>query len=285
MSDIDLTGAVDMHLHTAPDVFERSLDDFDAVREADEAGMAALLLKSHHTLTADRAVLAGKGRHIPVFGGLALNLPSGGLNPAAVEMAIAFGARQIWMPTMHARNSLERSRLEQFQGEVRAGRTGISVLDADGRLVSEVLPVLEMIRDADLILGTGHLAPEESLVLLRQAQSMGLRKLLVTHPNMHFTRFSPDRMRRAVEFGALLEFDALSCLPGWPQAVDAAETARCIRRIGAAHCVLGSDGGQATNPHPVSMLRGFAESLSHHGLGMDDLRIMLCENPARLLRL
>lgn len=283
MSEIDLTDAIDVHVHTAPDVFDRSLDDFQAVDDAEAAGMRALLLKSHHTLTADRATLVGRGRRVAVFGGLALNLPVGGLNPVAVETAMAFGAKQIWMPTMHARNSLQRARLQQFQAEVRQGRTGIEVVDADGRLVPEVFPILEMIRDADIVLGTGHLSPTESLLLLQQARSMGLRRLLVTHPLMHFTRFSMDEMRQAVDWGALLEFDVLSCLPGWPEAVDAAETAACIERIGAAHCVLGSDGGQAANPRPAQMLRGFAEALHQHGLNAADLRRMVCENPAWLL--
>jgi uncharacterized protein DUF6282 len=39
-------GAVDTHVHTAPDLAQRKLDDFEAARQAREAGMAALVLQS-----------------------------------------------------------------------------------------------------------------------------------------------------------------------------------------------------------------------------------------------
>src|SRR5260221_9657367 len=102
-TDIDLTGTIDLHLHTAPDVRPRKLDDLEAARQAASRGMRAILLKSHVTLTADRAALAEQAvPGVRVFGGLALNAPAGGLNPAAVEMALAMGAAQIWMPTESA---------------------------------------------------------------------------------------------------------------------------------------------------------------------------------------
>jgi hypothetical protein len=39
-------------------------------------------------ITADRAEIAGEQAGFPVFGGIALNLPVGGLNPEAVEVAL-----------------------------------------------------------------------------------------------------------------------------------------------------------------------------------------------------
>jgi len=285
MAEIDLEDAIDVHVHTAPDVYPRSVDDLELAREAEKAGMRALLLKSHHTLTADRASLAARQVSIDVFGGLAMNLTVGGLNPVAVETAIAFGARQIWMPTIHARHCLETAEAEMFRAEARKGRPGLSVLADDGEVSAELSPILEMIRDADIILGTGHLAPAESLALLRKAKAMGVSKLLITHPLMPFTFFSIDQMREATAMGAVLEFDALSCRPDWPGAVSAAATAEAIRAVGPEHCVLGSDGGQKTNPHPPAMLLAFAESLRAEGLAPDELKRMLREVPARLLDL
>lgn len=280
---LDLTDLFDLHAHSAPDVYPRCVDDVELARQAQQAGMRALLLKSHHTLTADRAALVAQQTGMTVYGGLALNQTVGGLNPVAVETAIAFGARQIWMPTIHAAHCLRVGRAEMFRREAERGRRGISVLAADGSLAPDVPAVLELIRDADIILGTGHLAPEESLVLLKSARDMGVQRMLVTHPLMPFTRFSIDQMRGAAVLGAHLEFDALSCRPGWPEAVAPAETAVAIRAVGAGRCVLASDGGQADNPPPPDMLHHFAHELATQGIADADLKTMLCENPARLL--
>src|SRR5688500_3275177 len=117
--DVDLTGAIDLHLHTAPDVVPRKLDDVEAARQAAARGMRAILLKSHATLTAGRAELVERlVPDIRVFGGLALNDAVGGLNPAAVEAALKLGAVEIWMPTLSAK------------GDPRSHRTpGLSVVD------------------------------------------------------------------------------------------------------------------------------------------------------------
>jgi len=65
--DIDLSGFVDMHIHTAPDVRPRLLDDAEAAQQAAHAGLRAVVLKSHVTCTADRAALAEKRVPVAVF--------------------------------------------------------------------------------------------------------------------------------------------------------------------------------------------------------------------------
>lgn len=282
---IDLDGAIDLHVHTAPDVYPRSVDDLELVREAESAGMAGLLLKSHHTLTADRATLACKDSGIRVFGGLVLNHTVGGLNPVAVETAVAFGAREIWMPTLHAAHCLETGEQEMFLAEARKGRKGIRMFDAEGRPADGLLQVLEVIRDAKVILGTGHLEPVESLALLRLAREMGIEKILVTHPLMSFTRFEKSQMAETARLGAVLEFAYLSCSHGWLGAVEPKQTADSIKSVGPAHCVICTDGGQEYNPHPPQMLADFAEALTAEGVTQEDLRLMMCENPASLLDL
>jgi len=280
---MDLTDAIDLHVHTAPDVYDRSVNDNELARRAADAGMKALLLKSHHTLTADRATLAARQGGTQVFGGLVLNQTVGGINPVAVETAVEFGAKQIWMPTIHAQHCMDVADSPMFQAEVARGRRGIRIAGEDGTLSPVVLAVIEIVRDAGIILGTGHLAPEESHVLLRAANDMGVTRLLVTHPLMSFTRFTLDQMRTAVELGATLEFDYLSCSPKWPNAVDPDVTAEMIRAVGPERCIMGTDGGQRFNPDPPQMLRAFARTMRDRGIRDDELRTMMCRNPARLL--
>src|SRR6185436_18571078 len=164
LTEVDLTGVIDLHIHTAPDVSPRKMDDVEAARQAAARGMRAILLKSHATLTAGRAELVERmvpGIHM--FGGLALNDAVGGLNPSAVEAALRLGAVEIWMPTLSAR------------GDPRPYRaTGLSVLDGDG-LVPVIEEILRLIAEHDAILGTGHLSPAEIMLFVPAAREAGVR--------------------------------------------------------------------------------------------------------------
>jgi len=144
-----LEGAVDLHVHSAPDVDLRRFDDIELAREAARAGMGAILIKCHQNSTVERAFLVSKiVPEIQIFGGLVLNETVGGLNPAAVRVALALGAKQIWMPTRSARNHRRR----------HGQPGGISVLDASGGLLPAVAEILESVAESNCILGTGHLS-------------------------------------------------------------------------------------------------------------------------------
>jgi hypothetical protein len=50
-----LEGAYDLHVHVAPDIIERRVDDIDLAREFLGHGMRGFILKSHYMPTAERA--------------------------------------------------------------------------------------------------------------------------------------------------------------------------------------------------------------------------------------
>ena len=52
---ISIAGAVDLHLHSGPSVFQRPYDGVTIGRAAAMAGMKALVLKDHFEDTASRA--------------------------------------------------------------------------------------------------------------------------------------------------------------------------------------------------------------------------------------
>ena len=56
MDDL-LTGVLDLHVHSAPDLVPRCVSDLEMARRARQAGMAGFVIKSHHAPTADRATL------------------------------------------------------------------------------------------------------------------------------------------------------------------------------------------------------------------------------------
>src|SRR5260221_14472069 len=79
-----LAGAIDIHVHSLPDNVERSVDGLEAAIMARAHGMRAIVLKNHYDPTAALAYMVRKQvAGVEVFGGVDLNLPVGGMNPAA----------------------------------------------------------------------------------------------------------------------------------------------------------------------------------------------------------
>ena len=279
MSAPDITGFIDLHVHSAPDTAPRLLDDFQIAREAAAAGMRGVLLKSHSTLTADRAAVAQThaGVAVDVWGGLALNDPAGGLNPAAVQTAIAFGAREIWMPT---RNTLNENRRD------RKGHTGLTIFNADGAIRDEVHAILHLVAEGDVILGTGHISVEETMALVPAARAAGVRRFLITHPSAPFTDFSLNQQRELARQGCFFEHCWVFTTPLLKRMgnyVDPARILNDIRQIGWERAVLSTDYGQAENPPPVEGLRAFVAACLADGFTEAQIRRMGVENPAALV--
>jgi hypothetical protein len=93
-------GAYDLHVHVAPDVPERRIDDVALAHRCAEVGLAGFGLKSHYTSTAERArIVSAAVPGVRAIGTITLNWAVGGMNPLAVEIAAREGARIVWMPT------------------------------------------------------------------------------------------------------------------------------------------------------------------------------------------
>lgn len=278
-----LKGAVDVHLHTAPDIFERRLNDVEAAQQAKNAGMKAIVIKNHITMTADRAQLASMLTDFAVFGGIVLNYSVGGLNRHAVEMAIGFGAKEIWMPTINAENYMKKPTISQFTKVLPKGLKGISILDNNKELVPDVEPILSLIAEHDLILATGHISVEEGKALVEKARDIGVKKILITHPHIDFINYPIEDMKQLVNDGAILEhcYDVIT--PHMAHPVPSSTIASAIKTVGAEHCIMSSDGGQKQNPPPTEMLRLFIQEMLKHGLTEREIRVMVRENPAKIL--
>lgn len=272
-NEVDLTGLTDLHIHSSPDVQPRFADDISLARAAAEAGMKAILLKSHVTLTADRAAIAqGAAGSVGVFGALALNSQVGGLNPAAVEAALAMGAKQVWMPTMSA------AALHRYEGKPG----GLTLHTPEGRIRPEVVEILEMVRKAEVILGTGHLAIEEIVALVKLARQMGLRKIMVTHPEARFIRMPLEAQMEVAGEGVYFERCYIHDMAREDKEA-CAEIAFQIRQVGVESTVLATDFGQSHNPAPVEGMRAYLSALSNQGFNWGELRRMAGETPCNLL--
>ena len=101
---VDVVGAVDIHVHSAPSyTHHRPWDDDVTAQHGVSEGMAGIVLKDHTEPTVTRAYLAQKAAPgIRMFGGVVLNHSVGGINPDAADFACTMGAAQVWCPTVDA---------------------------------------------------------------------------------------------------------------------------------------------------------------------------------------
>ncbi|NHZ70448.1 MAG: hypothetical protein GWP18_02275 [Proteobacteria bacterium] len=272
MAEIDLSGAIDLHAHVAPDLRPRKMDGLDLAREAAERGMRAILIKSHFSPTSEGAYYISQTiSGVQLFGGLVLNEHIGGFNPKAVDTALRLGAREIWMPTDSATN---HRRHEGLPG-------GLS-LTVEGKLRDEVHEILDLIADADVILGTGHLAVDEIQVLVRAAREAGIERILVTHPEHPVIDMTVPIQEELAEQGVMFERCYVSVTMF---DVPLERIAEEIRAVGTESTVLATDYGQPHNVSPPEGLAEFAGGLAALGFSQRELDEMLRHNPAVLLGL
>jgi hypothetical protein len=291
---ISLENACDLHIHTAPDVFPRYLTDVEAARLARDHKMAAIMLKCHHESTVSRAIHTEQQvPGIRVFGGIVLNWYVGGINVAAVEAALQAGAKQIWMPTTHAEfhrvtfGSIGTYGLSSMDAtdEQKEIKKGITVIDEEGKLIPEIINIVDLITQHDAIFGTVHLSPQEIFEVLKYTRSKGA-KVLITHPFFKLPNLSLEDLQKMVEMGGIAEIVAVTFfnLPTdhHPRVHRIKEA---IDVIGPSKFILSSDAGQPFNPNPVEAIRVIAESLFELGVSKTDLREIMVNNPHWLLGL
>ncbi len=158
-------------------------------------------------------------------------------------------------------------------------KVGISVLTSKGELTPEVVEILHLIAEADIMLGTSHLYPEEISVLVSEAKGIGVKKILITHP-FHF----PLSLEQQVELsrkGAYLEYCFVYFKFGGCS-ID--ELVNAINRVGAERCVLATDDATVYT-QPVYGLRTFAQSLLKKEISEKEIEKTVKEQPMKLLNL
>lgn len=285
--------AIDVHTHLDPDSFgtyssqmARRLDIIDMANRAKAAGMRGFVIKQHYDQTAQLAAIASKVvPGVEAFGQLCLNLTVGGLNPIAIHhFAEVKGgrARIVSMPTwdsannvVHSKDPTRRSVAVSFNGE----------LLPETRAAIEAIATAK-IRDSDvkLALATGHIAPQEVLMVIREAKKQGIERIMVTHAMGHPVDMTLEQMKEAAGLGAYIEFAAGFVL-GTQQPGTLQKNFEAIRALGADHVILSSDSGQAGQRYPDDAMAIMAARLRDLGIPAADIRKMMVENPAKLLGL
>lgn len=281
-----LKGAIDTHIHTAPDIYPRSVTVYEAAQNAQAAGMRAILVKSHCTDTSDRAELTRQLTGFPVYGGVTLNYPVGGLNIHAVRESIRQGGKQIWMPSTSALPFLrEAETVPHLAKTLPLGVEGMTILQKNGQLASEIKPILALIAEQDISLASSHVSPAEGLLLVKAAREAGVKRITITHPHAGFLGYTVDQLIELGRLGAMLEFHYAFATPIVRDPTPVADLAKMIRTIGPQYCIVATDGGQAGNPPPHEMLRLFIAGMLEAGFSDDEIQTMTIRNPGWILGL
>ena len=289
MNDTDhmLQGGVDLHTHCGPDFYARSVDQIELAENAKKEKMAAVVLKNHFCPTFFAAQQVAKEvSGIRVFGGLVLNKYVGGLNVDAVDLAVKAGAKIIWMPTLSEANHIAYYGASDFKAQkaktpLRQEGSGLTICD-NGRLKPEVFEILEVMAASDAILATGHISNSEALILVREAAALGIKRILVTHPDDRVSAISEAQQKELIRHGGILEKCLITTMPGWGN-LTIKQFADSIRNLGAENCVIVTDFGQANHEIPTQGLKRFVKGLFENGITPQEIRMMLCKNPCDLL--
>lgn len=286
-----LQGAVDIHIHHGPDLYPRIQDAFELAQDAKAAGMRGVCLKTHNFPTAPMALLARK--HVPgidIFGSITCNLEVGGVNPSAVEAAIKYEARQIWLPTIDSTNHALVTGSVGQHGRGLTIKGGLSdyarkkprlfLLDDEGNLAPALHEIFGMVADADIILNLGHISFKEMTAIVPAAQRAGVKRIICDHP--FFSCLSLGQQSELADQGVWINFTAGELLPRWWR-VSVADFAAAIRNVGVPRAVVSSDCGQLHNPPMVEALRITCQLLLEEDFTADEIKRLLHHNPAELL--
>ena len=267
-----LRGAFDTHLHIAPDVVERKIDDLTLARRFLELGLEGFVLKSHYGSTAERASVVSAA--VP------------GISALARE-----GARTVWMPTVDSVNeSHEREappgaavpvwvKLQRELREQGIEIEPVPVVAADGSLLDETHEVLAMIARRGMLLATGHLSRDEIFTVVDAAFEAGIADVVVTHPDFPSQALPVSDQRALADRGALLERCFTTPHTGkvaWEVWIEN------IRAVGAERSVLSTDLGQVSNPPVEDGMALMVDRLLDAGFDDEEVHLMAVVNTRRV---
>ena len=273
-----LRGALDLHFHMDPWLPGANTGQatIAEVRVARSRGMRGLVIKDHNEPTAPLAYhLRLEVPGLELFGGFVLNRPNGGINVAGVEFMTTQirgePGRIVWMPAGDGEKEVRESK--NPNGPFVA-------VSRNGELLPEVKQVISIVAKHGLVLASGHIAPEEALMVFREAKRQGVQHMIATHAFDLAGKMTLDQMQEAAKLGAFIEFDFRNTLEGGRM--------EAIRKVGPQFCFLSEFWTKAGPPREYAGLDGvgaFAETMRAHGFTDKELDLLFKENPAKVLGL
>jgi microsomal dipeptidase-like Zn-dependent dipeptidase len=127
------------------------------------------------------------------------------------------------------------------------------------------------------------MSPREITAVLRSANKMGLRRLVVNHPNF-VIEANPAQAREWVDLGAVVEHglvqhDDRTTFFQWQ--IDTMLS--FIDAVGIDNTIIGSDLGQKNNPFRINSYERVLGQLLDAGISPQDVRKLVAVNTGRVL--
>jgi len=281
--------AIDLHVHIGPELIPRKYT-VPTIIIAEEGNIKGMALKNHFFSTVP-FIAEQPISKLRLIGSVALNSFVGGLNPDAVYAAstLANGPFIVWFPTVSAKQFLDTSVWEIAPEWIGKKTTmsrrakdinGITLFDKNADLTEQTRNVLFAIKKTNAILATGHLSWQESQALVKEAVTIGIKKIILTHCIYKRIAMPITVQKELVALGAKVEhcFSMYSI-----DKIPIKDIAREIKEVGAENCILSSDVGQIFSPPPSEALLQFGLLLQKEGITMSELKTMLAKNPNELI--
>ncbi len=279
-----LQGAIDCHIHAYPDFVHRSQDMIGIAIEASKAGMRALAFKDHWNISCNAAYLAqrhidylvekGELQHrVAIYGGAGT---CHGMRPDYIRVALQYpNFKMIWFPTFTS--------LGFWRGAGQPEKGGVRLVAENGEVLPEVTEILKMAVEKKVGIGFGHTDFKELLPLAKKAKELGVRATL-DHPLLELNKLLIDEMKELAALGVYVGTYCQPMIPSLYQPVaDPMETIRTIKAIGPERCIIGSDFGQVLHMDAIDGMRVFIRALLGFGITPQQIKVMLKDNPAKLM--
>lgn len=288
-----LKGAIDCHIHCAPHLSGRSVNVFDAIRQAAAAGMRAIGIMCNFQNTSGLAALVNDELgHLGVeaFGGLIMQPTAGGVTLEAARTAIGYGygpgtgARFVSLPTHHTRHVAMR------EGRSPAFLETTFFVPESGKVPDPVPAIMELCAAKDVVFDCGHVSAREAVALTEEAKRRGVARI-----RTHCARYAPDEIAAITALGAYAEFSffvlthatqvGLTHVDDEKHKIAANSVIQDFTpRIRAAgdRAILSTDAGVYLLPPPVEAFREYLMLVESEGFSETEIRRMIGENPAKL---
>jgi hypothetical protein len=221
-----------------------------------------------------------------VYGSTVLNPPNGGINELVAEISGRLDAAIVYMPTWSAQHDIDRggfsTHVDSFYNNFDPDTfDAVRIVDENGDLTPTVCAVLDELARHDVAVGTGHVSPEESLVLADAARERDI-PLVFDHPTSPSTNATVDQTRQMAAKGALVEFVALGTV-GRFKRVDYAELTEYVRDVGVDNCLIATDAFSLDAASPPELMETCLEALAEEGFSRAELEVLVKENPRRIV--
>ena len=147
-----------------------------------------------------------------------------------------------------------------------------------------LLPILKLVAQSGIALGTGHLTPAETLIVVEEARKQGVAKIVVNHPEWATVDMSIDDQKRLAQFDVYFE-RCYARNVGGKYDKNFERNLQAMEALGFESTIVATDGGQVENPLWSDALAEYIGYLLNAGVPKSTVDLMTKQNPAKVLGL